>query len=175
VNTAPRRLFANTRFVAFATAVTVTLLGIAVGSAYAMWSSTGHGSAAVSAAGAPSTVHVIGVTAGNNPSTSLVPASSGDLVVELNNPNTYPVTIIGIAQNGDVATSGGSGAGTACAGGSSGNTGVSVPTNNALSVSVASGSAVVVHIPSAVSMSSSSASGCQGASFQIPVTLTVQR
>jgi hypothetical protein len=163
------------RALGLVTAAVIAILGLAVGGAYAMWTAHATGSAAVTAAGAPSTVHVIAVSAGTNPSTALVPGSSGDLVVELNNPNTYPVTIVAIAQNGDVATSGGSGSGTACAGGSSGNTGVSVPTNNALTVSVASGAAVVVHIPGAVSMSSSSASGCQGASFQIPVTLTVQR
>jgi hypothetical protein len=33
----------------------------------------------------------------------------------------------------------------------------------------------VIHVPNGASMNTNSASGCQGATFQIPVTLTVQR
>jgi hypothetical protein len=33
----------------------------------------------------------------------------------------------------------------------------------------------LVHVANGASMNTSSASGCQGATFQIPVTVTVQR
>src|SRR4051794_9068559 len=163
------------RTLAVVAAAIVLVIGAGVGIAYAKWSSNGSGSAAVTAGGAPATVHVIAVTAGNNSSTRLVPGQAADLVLELNNSNSYPVTIVSITQNGAVSSSGGSGPGTPCAGGPGGNTGVQVPTNNSLSVTVASGPTTVVHIPNAAQMTSASASGCQGATFQIPVTITVQR
>jgi hypothetical protein len=53
-------------------------------------------------------------------------------------------------------------------------TGVSVPTQT-VSLVVASGSQIVVHDPGGASMTAASASGCQGASFHIPVTVTVHR
>jgi hypothetical protein len=32
-----------------------------------------------------------------------------------------------------------------------------------------------MHVPTGASMNATSASGCQGATFQIPITLTIQR
>jgi len=40
---------------------------------------------------------------------------------------------------------------------------------------VPAGANITVHIPGAVSMSTASASGCQGATFQVPVDVTVHR
>jgi hypothetical protein len=102
------------------------------------------------------------------------------LRVQLNNPNSFSVTVTGIAQNGPVTVVGGTG----CTSDSGtwpsitlGNSGVSVPTMTGLSIAVASGpiTNVVIHVPTGAFMNTSSASGCQGATFQIPVTLTVQR
>jgi hypothetical protein len=161
--------------VALATAGVVSAVSVGAGAAYAYWTSQGGGNgSAITTTGASATVHVIAVTGGTDPSTLLSPGQTAELVLELSNPNSYPVTIAGIAQDGDVTPSGGSGPGAACTGGSSGNTGVSVPTQ-AMSVPLASGGAVSVRVPAGASMSPGSASGCQGASFQIPVTVTVQR
>jgi hypothetical protein len=147
------------------------------GAAFGYWTSHGTGTAVVATSGGPATVHLIAVTGGNTASTSLSPGQTADLVLELNNPNAYPVTIVSITQTGNVSPSGGTGPGAACTG-STGNTGdttgVSVPTQT-VSLAVASGPQVVVHLPGGASMNTTSASGCQGASFQIPVTVTVQR
>jgi hypothetical protein len=99
-------------------------------------------------------------------SSKLIPGATADLSLQLNNPNGYAVTVTGISQNGTVTVVGGSGCTTS---------GVSVPTKAGLSVTVASGNNAVAHIPNGASMDISSDSGCQGASFHIPVTLTVQR
>jgi len=146
------------------------VIGVGSGGAYAYWKTQGSGSGTASV-GTPAGVTVVAATA--TPSGKLVPGGSADLVVQLDNPNAYSVTIVGISQNiGPVNPVGGSGPGTAC---TSANTGVSVPTATGLNLTVASGSNIVVHVANGVSMSTASASGCQGASFRIPVTLSVQK
>lgn len=181
-----RRLLTRTSFppstvrrtITLLTAAAVVVVGLGAGAAYAYWTAPGTGSG-VATTGAPSQVHVIAVASGNDAATTLVPGGSADLVLEFNNPNSYQVTIVGIAQNGSVSPSGGNGPGTACSG-SPDNTGVGV-TTSALNVPVAAGNNVVVHIDVAnagvngATMSTSSVSGCQGATFQIPVTVTLHR
>jgi len=160
--------------VGLATAGAVAVISLGAGAAFAYWTNQGTGSGAVTTTGASSTVHVIAVTGGNDPSTRLAPGQTSELVLELSNLNAYPVTISSITQNGDVTPNGGTGPGAACSGGAGGTTGVSVP-SQAVSVVVASGGQVVVRIPAGASMNTSSASGCQGATFQIPVIVAVQR
>jgi hypothetical protein len=150
-----------------AVAGAMILTGALAGGAYAYWTTHGTGSGTASV-GTPLNVTV--EAASGTPSSLLAPGGSADLLVKLDNPNAYPVTIVGISQNlsGTVSVTGGTGCTAA-------NAGVTVPTQAALNVSVAAGTGVVVHIPSGAAMSLGSASGCQGASFQIPVTLTVQK
>lgn len=145
------------------------------GAAYAYWSGqSGAGSGVATTTPGLADVHLVAVTGGNDPSTLLSPGRAADLIVEVNNPNPRPVTIVSITQAGDVTPVGGTGPGPACTGGSSGTTGVTVPTQT-VSLSVASGPQIVLHIPGGALMSMSSASGCQGASFHIPLTATVQQ
>ncbi|MFN2606531.1 MAG: hypothetical protein ABR511_01350 [Acidimicrobiales bacterium] len=158
-----RRLFATL------TAAVALVVGLGAGGAYAYWSSEGSGRG-TAGVGTPAGVTVVAAT--GTPSSKLIPGTSADLVVQLDNPNSYSVTITGVSQNGSVTPVGGTGPGTAC---SSANSGVSVPTQTGLGLTVASGTGVVVHVPNGALMGSASASGCQGASFQIPVTVTVQR
>ena len=104
--------------------------------------------------------------ASGSPNSTLLPGSTADLLVQVQNPSTFTLTIVGIAQNGTATPEGGSGC-------TSSNDGVSVPTKTGLSMSLAPGTQVV-HFSGAAAMSLSSASGCQGATFDVPVTLTVQ-
>jgi hypothetical protein len=125
----------------------------------------------------------------------------GDLVLNVTNPQSFAVKITGVTQNGPVTVTGGSGSpactgdtqGTANSSGgfnisSFGNSGVWVsatqpsgttPTTYTTfapvsAVSVAAGATnVSVTIPNAVSMASTSANGCQGATFTMPVILTI--
>lgn len=138
------------------------VLGLSAGSAYAYLNAHGAGNGKATVG----TLTVAVVASAGTPSSTLFPNGTADLTLTLN--SNASGTITGITQNGTLSVSGGSG------GCSASNSGVSVPTNNTLSVSVAAGSGVVVHIPNAASMSSSSNNGCQGATFSIPVTITVQ-
>jgi hypothetical protein len=148
-------------------AIVALAVGIGSGSAYAFFTASGSGSGAASVGTAQAVTVVV---ASGTPSSTLAPGGSADLVVELDNPNSYSVTITGISENGTTVTPvGGSGGCTTA------NNGVSVPTQTGLSIAVAAGNNVVVHIPNGAAMSTSSATGCQGASFQIPVNVTVQR
>lgn len=142
----------------------VLALGLVAGGAYGYWHAAGSGSSTVTL-GAMQSVTV--VAASGTPASNLVPGGTADLVVTVNNANSVPVNIVGIGQGtGSVSVVGGTGCTT---------TGVSVPSRTGLSLAVAAGNNVTVHIPNGAAMSTSSDSGCQGASFQIPVTLTVQR
>lgn len=152
----------------FLTALTVAvaLTGALAGGVYAYWKTSGSGSGSASV-GTAQSVTVQAVASGT-PASALQPGGSAELLVQLSNPNSYTVMLVGIAENGTTVTPvGGSGC-------TSANAGVSVPTQTGLTIPVAAGTNVV-HIPSGAAMSSGSASGCQGASFQIPVTVTVQR
>lgn len=135
------------------------------GGALAYWRTTGSGTGAASV-GTAQSVTIVAAT--GTPQSSLVPGGTADLTLTLNNPNSYSVTITGVAQNGTVSPVSGGG----CTGA---NAGVSVPAQTGLSISVPSGNGEAVHIPNGASMTTGSNSACQGVSFQIPVTLTVQR
>jgi hypothetical protein len=145
-------------------AVVALVVGLGAGTAFAYFTGLGSGSGAASVG----TVQSVTVLPATGTVTNLLyPGASGDLLVELDNPNSYPVTIVGITGNGTVTGSNGVGTCTT--------TGVTVPTQTGLSVTVASGSNVSVVIPDGVSMGTSSDSGCQGATFQVPVTITVEK
>jgi hypothetical protein len=144
-------------------AAVALVVGLAAGAAYGYFTlGSGSGTASV---GTVQSVTVLAAT--GTPTSKLIPGTSADLALTLDNPNSYAVNIVSISQNGSVNAVGGIGT---CS-----TTGVSVPTQTGLSISVASGSSVNVDIPNGASMSTSSDSGCQGASFHIPVTITVQK
>jgi hypothetical protein len=144
-------------------AVAALTVGLGGGAAYAFFNGSGAGSGAATT-GSSSSITVLAAT--GTVTNKLAPGTTGDLRLSVNNPNGRAVTITGIAGNGVVSAAGGIGA---CS-----TTGVSVPSQSGLSVSVASGSSVSVVIPGAVAMNATSSTGCQGATFQVPVTLTVQ-
>lgn len=145
--------------------VIALVLGLGAGTAYAYFTGVGTGSGTTSVGTVQSVT--VDVIASGTVTNKLYPGTSGDLKLKLDNPNSYPVTIVGITSNGTVTGSGGIGT---CS-----TTGVTVPTNNALSITVASGTGVFVVIPNGVSMGATSDSGCQGATFQVPVTITVHK
>jgi hypothetical protein len=140
------------------------ILGIGAGSAFGFLTGTGHGSGLAVSGTDPSVtvMSAIGTVA-----SKLYPGARSDLIVTLDNPNNYSVTITSVVGNGAVTASGGIGP---CA-----TTGVSVPVLTGLQVIVAAGNNVSVAIPNGVSMDTTSDSGCQNATFQIPVTITVEK
>jgi hypothetical protein len=135
----------------------------AAGIAVAAWLSSGSGRPGVSAGNAlaPTTSTVAGsaVTSG-----LLVPGATGTAVVTLTNPNPYKVRVLTIAPNGAATASGGVGT---CA-----TTGVTF-TAQQPGVTLAAGAGTTLTLAGAVAMSTASETGCQGATFTVPVTVTV--
>jgi hypothetical protein len=149
------------RIVVVTAVVTATMGG---GIAIAAWTSSGAGTAGAKAgtAAAPTTS-----TADLTALTPLLyPGTTGAARILVNNPNPYPVKVVSVTGNGTPTGSGGIGT---CA-----NTGITwtaqTPTTG--NTVPANGSAPVT-LPGAVTMSTSVDDGCQGATFSIPVQVTV--
>jgi hypothetical protein len=137
-------------------------IGLTGGAVFADFSAHGSGSA-VGVVGVPRPVTLDAafgaVTKG------LAPGGTSDLVLTLANPNPFALTVTGVQQRDPVNVVGGDGCTTA-------NAGVSILPQTNLSITIASGVHSVT-VPAGAAMSSSSASGCQGASFEFPVLVTV--
>lgn len=177
-STGPRRparsVSRHRRALAIGIAASTLVLGLGAGTAYAFFSAGSGSGSAISGNLRPVSV----VSAIASPSTRLVPGATADLALTLDNQNGFPVTITGIAQDGPVTVVGGTGctsdSGTWPDGVTLGNSGVSVLAQTGLDLVLASGTHDV-EVPGAASMGTDSNSGCQGASFQIPVTVTVRQ
>jgi hypothetical protein len=179
--------------------ITAALLGTGV--AYATWTNSASGSAASGAGTLTLTVVSAGSSFNNKlfpgavAGTATGATSGGDLVLNVTNPQGFAVKITGVTQNGPVTVTGGSGspactsdtAGTGTNIASFGISGVWISstkpsvspttyTQQAVSPNVTvagNASNVPVTLPNVVSMDTTSANGCQGATFTMPVTLAI--
>jgi hypothetical protein len=145
-------------------AITLLVLG-AVSLVYAAWTTNGTGSA-YAKAGEAQSLSTIDVSASvTTLPNALYPATDGDVLIKVHNPNPFPVKVTQITSNGAVTASGGIGT---CS-----TTGVSLnsPVSAAIEVAASSNSAAVT-LSGAAHMSSASENGCQNATFTIPVSLT---
>ncbi len=135
----------------------------AAGIAVAAWLSSGSGRSGVTAGSAlaPTTSTVAGsaVTSG-----LLVPGTSGTAVVTITNPNSYTVKVLTIAPNGAATATGGTGTCTT--------TGVAFVAQQPGVTLPARGSTTLT-LAGAVTMSTASETGCQGATFTVPVTVGI--
>ena len=88
--------------------------------------------------------------------------------LEVNNPNAYAVTLVSVTGNGTITHDAGHSGCTT--------TGVTFTDQTGLTKTIpASASNYQILLSGAVSMDSSSSNGCQGATFSIPVTITVHK
>lgn len=137
------------------------------GAAWAYFRASGSGSGQ----GSTATMNTVTLSAtAGSPSTPLYPGGTGDVSLEVNNPNSYAVTLVNVAlkAGGSITPDAGHSGCTT--------TGVTFTTQTGLSTTIpASATNHQVDLSGAVSMSSSSSSGCQGATFSIPVTITVEK
>jgi hypothetical protein len=142
--------------------VTVTLAGVATGYYRSVVASTGTGSAATSGVTAP-TFTVTGTV-----STGLYPGGPGaTMTVTVHNANSRAIAVQSLASAGTVTVSGASGTCTT--------TGLTVnAAPSALPASVPAGSTVTLTLTGAVTMGLTADSGCQGATFTIPLKVTGQ-
>lgn len=154
-------------------ALTVALIvsvGLLSGTAYAYFASSGSGSGRANVA-KMSTVTLVAVVT-TTPKTDLYPGHSGDVLLKVNNPNPYPVTLVKVTWTG--------GAITADAGHPSCTTTGVTFVNWTGTISIPPKTATngypngyPVHLTGHATMGDASSSGCQGATFSIPVIITV--
>jgi hypothetical protein len=148
------------------TAATTVVLALAVsGAAVAAWRTTGSGSGTATAG---STV-ALTASASTTPASAALPGGAAvELTLVVSNPNPVPVRITGIALDPG-RTVGVSGASGTC---------TTVPVGVSavdLSTTLAAGASdVPLTVPGALTLGSSAPSGCQGATFTVPVVLTGQ-
>lgn len=138
-------------------------VGIALAStvAFAAWTATGTGSgyAKAKTASVLTTVDASGST-----SAQLYPGGTGDLVLKVNNPNDYQVTLTAVNNGSGSITSD---KGAAC----DASTGVTFTNATGLSLAVPAGTTQTFTLNGKVAMSNASDTTCQGAVFTIPVSL----
>ena len=143
--------------------VMAVALSIGAGAAYVNFTSTGSGSGHASTG----TMQAVTIaTISGTPNTLLQPGSTGEVIVKVVNPNSSPVHLVSVVANGAISVSGWSGCTLA-------NSGVTFNSQPALSIAIAGGTTQLVHLAGAAAMSTNSASGCQSATFSIPVTIQV--
>ncbi len=130
------------------------LLGSVV---FAAWLVTGNGNGAAQATTAANLVVTPGTTTAD-----LYPGATGAVKVNVNNPNPFGVTITSIAANGAVTTSA-----AGCT-----TTGVTFTAPTTTGQVIAAGATVNLTLAGAAAMSNASLNACQGATFDVPVTVS---
>jgi len=154
-----------TRRLGLVIAVVVALLAAGTATAFAYWRSTGSGSG--SGTTGTMTITVTALQGGDtNGQTSLIPGGTGDVLLRVNNPNSYSVQVSAITANGSISAS------NSCS--TSGVTFTSPASYAAAQFTLTPGSNLL-RLSSALAMNLSVSSACQGATFTIPVAVTVQR
>src|ERR671933_920165 len=137
-----------------------------VGLVYAAWTTNGTGNA-YAKAGTAQALSTVDVSASTT--ATLYPGVSGDVLIKLDNPNPYAVTVTAITGNGTITPDGSHSSCTT--------TGVTFTNQTGLTLTVPAKSGGVdgvlqTTLTGAASMSNASLNACQGAVFTIPVTLT---
>jgi hypothetical protein len=141
---------------------TVLILAAGAGIAVAAWNASGSGSG-YAKAGTSVALTTVDVSA--TVTASLYPGATGDVVVKIANPNSYPVTVTAVAGSGAITASGGAGTCTT--------TGVTFTDQTGLSLAVPAGSAgTSFTLTGSAAMSNASQDGCRNAVFTVPVSLT---
>jgi hypothetical protein len=145
-------------------AVTVMVLGI-VSLGYAAWTSSGGGTGFAKAASAQNltTASVTGTT-----SATLYPGATGDLVVNVTNPNSYPIKVTSVTGNGTITADSSH---STCGQDASHPTGVTYTDQTGLTIAVPANSSSQVTLSGSVKMTNASDNSCQGATFSVPVSM----
>jgi hypothetical protein len=140
------------------------------GAAFAYFSSTGTGTGAVSV-GTMQPVTI--ATAAATPTAALLPGGSADIVFKITNPNSYAVSLVSVSlKSGGAITADTGHAGCTTTDAKPVVT-LSVPAAD-LPVSIPPNTTTQVDLAGAASMDIAATSNCQGASFSVPVLISVQ-
>jgi hypothetical protein len=100
------------------------------------------------------------------PTTPLIPGSAGDVTLQVDNPNSFAVTLTSVTGTGVITPDAGH---SGCS-----PTGVTFTDQSGLSVNIPANGTTPIELTGAASMSTLSDSACQGATFTIPVEIGVQ-
>jgi len=141
-----------------------TILLVATGVANAYWSSRGSGSGN---AGSGKMTITTAALAGESPQNVLYPGGTADAIVKIGNPNAFTVHVVAITATG-----------AAQAGNNCTPTGITftAPTDfTAAQFTLPANQSTTLDLAGAVAMNTTSASTCQGQTFSLPVTVTVQK
>lgn len=149
-------------------AALVALTGVVGGGvAHAFWSVGGSGSGSATN-GNLQLVTLEALAGADVPAAGLVPGGTTDVYLRVHNPNSVPVQVYSVSSNGPVTADGDHPGCTT--------TGVTFTAPAApIGTTVDAGTTEVVLLADAASMDNSSSSACQGATFHLPVALTVRR
>jgi hypothetical protein len=140
------------------------------GAAFAYFGSTGAGTGAVSV-GTMQPV-TIAATAGT-PTAALLPGGSADIVLKITNPNSYAVTLVSVSPKSSSSITPDSGHAGCTTTDSKPVVTLSVPAGD-LPVSIPASTTTQVDLAGAASMDIAATSNCQGATFSVPVLISVQ-
>ncbi len=142
-------------------AILTSCVSLGSAAAYTYFIAAGNGAASVRAS-ATQAVTVSATT--GSPAAPLLPGGSSDVTLTLTNPNAFSVTLVKVTGSGTIAASNG------CR-----PTGIRFVDQRSLSVTIAARSTTRIALPGAAVMTSASPHSCQGATFSIPVTVTVRK
>ncbi|MGD0985617.1 MAG: hypothetical protein ABSA65_17670 [Acidimicrobiales bacterium] len=143
-------------------AIVALVIGVGASVAYGYFTSYGSGTGS----GSTGTLRTVTVATVGTPTVPLFPGGTGDVVFSVTNPNDFTVSLVSVSGDGTItADADHSGCTT---------TGVtlSVPPVD-LPISIPAETVQPIDLSGAASMSPSSLSACQGATFSIPITITV--
>jgi hypothetical protein len=164
VATRTRRALPHRRLQILAILIVVVVVLMGAKAAFGFW--TVGGSGVGSAQSGTATVTVAAST--GTPTTPLFPGGTGDVTLKINNPNAFAMKLTAVTGAGAITADG---AHPTCS-----PTGVTFTDQSGLSTNLpAATNNIAINLPGAASMSTASANGCQGATFTIPVTISVQQ
>lgn len=142
------------------------MIAIGGGAAYAYFTSNGSGTGS----GSIATISTVTITTTvGTPSTPLLPGLKGDIAFTVRNNNTVPVSIVSVALKGGSSITDGSG----CMSADSNAVTLLTPANLPYSITATNGATQSVDLTNSVMMDSAAPNTCQGATFSVPITITV--
>jgi hypothetical protein len=152
------------------TALVAFVLSAGAGAAIAYFVSTGKGTGSANV-GTMKTV-TISASAGT-PTSPLIPGGSGDVVFKVTNPNNYPVSLFSVTLKSGGAITPDSGHASCSTTDSNPVVTVNVPSQD-LPTTIATNTTTQVDLAGAASMDVAATTTCQGASFSVPIVISVQ-
>ena len=153
------------------TAAVTTALCLVTGAAgaYAYWAATGAGAGSATT-GTVKALSAEALVVSDATGSTLVPGGTADVALRAFNPNPFPVQVYAIGGNGAATADA---AHPACL--TTGVTFVAPAAPLAPVGNVPANSSVLSTLHRAAAMSAASQSGCQGATFSLPVTLEARK